>query len=95
MKLPVPVSFEWDEGNLEKSWFKHKVHFKEAEEIFLDVNFKIYPDLNHSEIEKRFVALGSTKHGRKLIAFFTIRENKIRVISVRDQSRIERNKNEK
>ena len=90
MKLPVPTSFDWDEGNIEKNWKRHKVHFKEAEEVFLNNPLIIFPDAKHSTIEKRFQVLGVTNNSRKLSVFFTIRKNKIRVISARDQNKKER-----
>ena len=90
MKLPVPLAFNWDQGNIEKNWEKHKVHFKEAEEIFFNKPLKIFPDKEHSGREKRFLALGLTNSRRRLTIIFTIRENIIRIISVRDQSKKER-----
>ena len=90
MKLPAPLSFEWDEGNKDKNWEKHRVHFKEAEEIFLNKSLITFPDIKHSFTEKRFQALGVTNNKRKLSVFFTIRGDKIRVISVRNQNKKER-----
>ena len=82
--------FEWDEGNVEKNWEKHKVFFKEAEEVFFNEPFDIRADEKHSEIEDRFVILGVTDGGRMLSVVFTLRKNKIRVISARVQDRKER-----
>jgi len=90
MKLPVPISFDWDKGNLEKSWEKHKVHFKEAEEVFFNKPLKIFLDKKHSKKENRYVAFGVTNLKRKLTIIFTIRKNKIRIISTRNQSKKER-----
>jgi hypothetical protein len=90
MDLPTPLSFDWDRGNKAKNWLKHKVHFKEAEEVFLNRPLKIFPDKKHSIAEKRFQALGITDNKRKLSTFFTIRNKKIRVISARDQNKKER-----
>lgn len=95
MKLPTPLSFDWDKGNLDKNLKKHKVYFKEAEEIFFNKPLKIFPDRNHSIREKRFAALGVTNRKRKLTIVFTLRGEKIRVISARDQSRKERSEYEK
>lgn len=90
MKLPVPISFDWDQGNIDKNWKKHKVHFKECEEVFLNKPVKTLKDAKHSQDEDRFMALGITSKKRQLILSFTIRGNKIRIISARDQSRRER-----
>lgn len=88
--LPKPISFEWNKGNIDKNWEKHKIHFKEAEEIFLNRPLKIFKDIKHSQKEDRFVALGITDKNRKLYLVFTIRKKKIRVISARNQSKKER-----
>lgn len=90
MKLPVPLSFDWDKGNLDKNWLKHKVSCKEAEEIFFDINLKIFKDERHSQIEKRLVAYGITSRNRRLTIVFTLRKEKIRVISGRNQNKKER-----
>jgi len=66
MKLPAPCSFDWDKGNVDKSWKKHKVCFKEAEEVFFNKPLKVFPDKEHSEREKRFVAFGVTNLKRRL-----------------------------
>lgn len=95
MKMPVPLSFDWNEGNQEKNWKKHKVGYKEAEEIFLNKTLKTFPDPKHSQAEQRYLALGATNQGRKLTIIFLIRNEKIRIISARDQSRKERMKYEK
>jgi uncharacterized protein len=91
MKLPTPLTFDWDKGNVEKNWEKHKVHYKESEEVFLNKPLVLYKDKSHSHKEHRFVALGFTNHYRYLFISFTVRGGaKIRIISVRDQSRKER-----
>ena len=96
MKLPVPICFEWDAGNLNKNWEKHKVSAKETEEIFLNETLKIFPDPGHSKVEERFVAYGITDEGRRLTVVFTLRAKKtIRPISARDQSKKERRQYEK
>lgn len=90
IKLPVPIAFDWDEGNVEKNWKKHNVHQKEAEEVFINKHLKIFSDLAHSKVEDRFVAYGATNLSRKLTLVFTIRNQKIRIISARNQNKKER-----
>lgn len=89
-RLPVPVSFEWGEGNINKSFIKHNVGDKKAEEVFHDTSLKIFEDTKHSQKEHRFVAYGVTNSKRKLIVIFTIRKEKVRIISARDQNKKER-----
>ena len=81
--------FDWDQSNIEKNWKKHRVAFYECEEIFLRAPI-ILPDLEHSTIEARFFALGRTVRERWLTVIFTVRKNKIRIISARNMSRKER-----
>ncbi|MDO8610863.1 MAG: BrnT family toxin [bacterium] len=87
--------FEWDEGNKEKNWKKHKVTMKETEEVFLNKPQSVFEDTKHSTKEKRYIIVGKNNFGRLLIVFFTLRKNKIRIISARDQGRTERKKYEK
>jgi len=90
MKTVKIIEFDWDEGNRDKNYQKHKVSFKEAEEIFFNRPLKIFKDKKHLQVEERFIALGKTDNGRKLFIAFTIRKNKLRIISARNQSRKER-----
>lgn len=85
-----PLRFDWDKNNKDKNWQKHKVDFKEGEEVFLNKPLKTFYDVKHSQKEDRFITLGVTNKERKLIITFTIRGKKIRIISARDQSRKER-----
>lgn len=81
--------FDWDSGNVQKNREKHRVVFVECEEVFQHGPV-IFPDPEHSGVELRFLALGWTVQGRQLAVIFTIRRNKIRVISARNMSRKER-----
>jgi len=77
------LAFEWDNGNLQKSYAKHSVSTKEAEEIFVSDKLFAIPDVQHSGKEKRYIALGQTLNKKNLFVVFTIRSNKIRIISAR------------
>lgn len=82
--------FQWDDGNREKNFIKHGVHFTECEQTFFNRPLFISADDRHSEHERRFAALGITDRNRQLAIVFTIRENRVRVISARDMDRKER-----
>lgn len=85
------AAFEWDERNINKNWEKHKVKYEESEEIFF--NNPIIVDIEKSKIlyrEDRKIAYGVTNTDRLIFIAFTVRNNKIRVISARDMSRKER-----
>lgn len=81
--VPDALEFVWDKGNLGKNK-KHHVEDKEAEEAFLDERKKTFKDKLHSGGEERFRVVGKTKKGRLLFVAFTIRKNKIRIISARN-----------
>ncbi len=42
------TQFEWDKGNIGKSYQKHGITPNEAEEVFLDKNILISEDIKHS-----------------------------------------------
>jgi uncharacterized protein len=84
------VGFDWDKGNIDKNWQKHKVSPAECEQSFFNRPLVIQDDVTHSKTEKRFYALGKTDSKRTLFIAFTVRENLIRVISARDMSRKEK-----
>lgn len=88
--LPKPLAFEWDKGNINKNLKKQKVTNLEAEEIFRNNPLKIFYDVIHSRIERRFIAHGITNEIRSLTIIFTLRKQKIRIISARDQNKKER-----
>jgi uncharacterized protein len=82
--------FDWDGGNIEKSLIKHGISCQEAEEIYLDISAIHLEDKKHSIKEKRFAIIGKNFSGKILIAVFTFRKNKIRIISVRDVNKKEK-----
>jgi uncharacterized DUF497 family protein len=82
--------FDWDEGNLFKNWEKHGVTALECEQIFFNNPLLTEKNRNRSEKEYRYYALGITDAKRRLFIAFTIRQNRIRVISARNMSRGER-----
>lgn len=82
--------FEWDGHNTEKIWRKHRVSPSECEQVFFNYPLIIADDVKHSEREKRYYGLGHTDTDRLLFVVFTIRKDRIRVISARDMNRKER-----
>ena len=72
------VGFDWDEGNKQKNWEKHKVDYRECEEVFFNQPLLISDDIKHSSQEKRYYVLGQSDTGRTLFLVFTISNNKIR-----------------
>ena len=84
------TGFQWDSGNSDKNWELHQVSRAEAEQVFFNRPILVASDAKHSQQEPRYAALGQTNDGRRLMIVFTVRENLVRVISARDQSRLER-----
>lgn len=82
--------FDWDDGNRTKSKDKHNVESFECEEIFSNEPLIVHHDAKHSQDEARYHALGKTDQNRKLLVTFTVRDDKIRIISARPMSRRER-----
>lgn len=88
--LKKDYQFEWDEFNELKNLIKHGQRVDEIEKCFADeklhvVGICISPDF----LESRYAIIGRTEE-KLLFIVFTIRSNKIRVISARKANRNER-----
>ncbi len=88
--LSTFIGFEWDKGNKDKNWVKHRVSDAECEEVFFNIPLVVFPDKVHSRVEDRYYLLGRTDGDRLLFIVFTMRGDKIRIISARDVTRKER-----
>jgi uncharacterized DUF497 family protein len=84
------TGFQWDKYNIQKNLEKHNVSPVESEQAFFNRPLMVAEDVQHSQEEERFYALGKTDHGRRLFVAFTIRNKLIRVISSRDMNQKER-----
>ena len=84
------TGFQWDEGNAEKNWEKHRVTRFECEQLFFNKPVLALKDEDYSRVESRYYALGQTNRNCELLIVFTVRDAQIRVISARDMSRRER-----
>lgn len=82
--------FQWDEGNSDKNWVKHRVSRAECEQIFFNRPLITGETAGESQNEDRFYALGQTDLERRLFVVLTVRPHLIRVISARPMSRRER-----
>ena len=82
-------TFIWDRGTETKNVERHGVGKIECEQVFFDTPV-FFSDIKHSKIEERYISQGETVGGRRLLIIFTIRNEKIRVISARDQNKKER-----
>jgi hypothetical protein len=84
-------SFDWDAGNIAKSFQKHGATCLEAEEVFKERRFvPLGEQYAPPPSEPRFGVLGETSKGKLLFLAFTLRNQRIRVISVRPMNGRER-----
>ena len=90
VSLPEFRGFDWDDGNIEKNWLAHHVTPQEAEQAFFNRPLVVADDEKHSQAEKRYHVLGQTDEDRPLFIAFTVRKQRVRVISARDMNRKER-----
>ena len=86
--------FQWDDGNSDKNWIRHRVSRFECEELFFNQPLIVRQDLKHSQSEVRFYSLGRTDSNRFLLIAFTLRGKLVRVISAGDMTTKERKKYE-
>lgn len=86
----MPLTFEWDQAKASVNLRKHGVSFEEAATAFADELSLTIPDPDHSQVEERFILLGTSYRGKMLVVVHTERGDSIRVISARPASRRER-----
>ncbi len=85
-----PLSFDWDQGNINKNFVRHLITTNMAEESFKDKYLLTFPDPMHSKVEDRHHLIGQTKDKVLLFISYTIRKTKIRIISARIADKKER-----
>lgn len=84
------MQFEWDDNKAKANLAKHGVSFSEAQTIFDDPLFVDFYDPDHSANEERYIIIGQSEQHRLLLVSYTERRNKIRLISAREATRLER-----
>ena len=84
-----PLQFEWDTENSGKNKRSHDVEDWECEEVFFDSSKDILKDKLYSELEGCYIFLGKTRQNRLLYLVFTVRNEKVRVISASDVTKRE------
>ena len=90
------MKFEWDENKNQENIKKHGVPFEEEASIFLNKVME-EPDIEHSEEEDRYRAVGISVYLRELLVVYCIREKVendriTRIISARKANTEERRK---
>jgi len=87
--------FEWDKNKADRNLANHDVTFAEAETVFDDPFFLVYPDTLHSVGEMRYLILWESEAAELLVVSYTERGNKVRLISARRATPKEERKYEK
>jgi uncharacterized protein len=86
----VSVEFEWDPEKARANRQTHGVDFQEALTVFADPLARIFDDEEHSEVEVREIIIGHSMKGRLVLVCFTVRGARIRTISARKATPLER-----
>jgi len=84
------LEFEWDPEKALRNKSKHRVSFREAAMVFKDTFAITYNDDAHSNLEQRFVTMGTSDLGRVLVVCHTLAGDNIRLISARKATPHER-----
>jgi uncharacterized DUF497 family protein len=82
--------FEWDEDKAEINRAKHAISFEEASTVFIDEFAGTIDDPLHSDDEERFITIGLSLDRRLLVIVHTDRDDRIRIISARLATKLER-----
>jgi hypothetical protein len=86
----MSLEFEWDAKKAEANHADHGIDFEEALTVFRDPLARIFEDEEHSEDEPREVLIGHSVKQRLLLVCFTVRGARVRIISARRATRLER-----
>ena len=84
------MTFAWDPAKAATNLRKHGVSFQEAATVFEDALSATYFDPDHSTQESRYITVGVSRSGRRLIVAPTDRGESIRIISARKTTRREK-----
>lgn len=87
------MEFEWDPSKAAGNLRKHGARFAEAVTVFEDDAMLTMPDGDPAE--QRFVAIGMGSLGRILVAVYTARGDRVRIISARKATRREQSQYER
>jgi hypothetical protein len=95
MNLMPPYHFLWDEDKAESNERRHGVSFDAAIVAFNNPLSKTFHDVEHSELEDRWVTIGHDHSGALLVVIYTCDEHEagglnVRIISARRAARLER-----
>jgi uncharacterized protein len=84
------VIYERDAGKAAANLKKHRVSFEDATSVFLDPLAVTFPDPGYSVEEHREITIGNTIRKELVFVSHCERGNRIRIISARLATRLER-----
>jgi len=87
------ITFEWDSNKARLNLLKHGIPFELACEALLDP-FVLWVDEEVVNGELREKAIGMTENWKLLYVVFTMRSDRIRIISAREVTHAERKRYE-
>jgi len=87
------AGFEWDERKALTNLRRHRVDFADAATVFADSRAVTVVDEDADE--ERYATIGMDALGRELVVIYTVRGERIRIISARRATRRERAQYEK
>jgi uncharacterized protein len=86
--IKADVVFEWDEIKARANLRKHRVDFADAATVFEDA--RAVTIVQENSDEERYATIGVDALGRPLVVIYTVRGERIRIISARRATRRER-----
>lgn len=84
------LEFEWNPQKAASNLRKYGVPFEEASSVFGDEVATAYRDPDHSQHERRYLAIGTSARGRLLIIAYVYRGERVRIINARQVTKQER-----
>ncbi len=82
-------AFEWDDSKAARNWLDHGIRFEAACDVFRDAFAIEWTDDGYGDAEERFVMIGMVEN-RLLFVSYTLRGERIRIISAREAEPRER-----
>ena len=86
----MAFEFEYDARKARENFAKHGISFEEAVTVFRDPLAKIFDDEEHSSGEQREIIIGHSARHRLLLVCFADRPARVRLISARQVTPLER-----
>lgn len=84
----MEMKYQWDNNKATTNLAKHGIDFADAVSVFSDdLAITIFDDRFD---EERYITIGMDVLGRVLVVVYTLRQNKIRLISARKATRKEK-----